>query len=196
MRDLDDIDRELLRLLLEDARRPFSDLAERVDLSAPAVSDRVDRLEDLGVIRRFTVDIDRTQLQDGVGLLVTFAVEPGSGRQVRSTLTDHPDVESVVRTADNRIQVVATIPDADVERHFRETFETGAITDVDAVPVVDSEWLPTVTDVTLGLECVECGNTVTSEGISNEIEGRRYEFCCASCQARFEERYDELKEGA
>ncbi|MFP4626868.1 MAG: AsnC family transcriptional regulator [Natronomonas sp.] len=32
MRDLDDIDRELLRLLLEDARRPFSDLAERVDL--------------------------------------------------------------------------------------------------------------------------------------------------------------------
>lgn len=196
MRDLDDIDRELLRLLLEDARRPFSDLAERVDLSPPAVSDRVDRLEELGVIRGFTVDIDRTQLQDGVSVLVTFEVEPGSGRRVRSTLEEHADVESVVRTADNRILVVATMPDVDVERHFAETFETSAIHNIEAVPVVESEWLPSVTDVTLGLECVECGNTVTSEGVTGEISGRRYEFCCPSCHVRFEERYDEIKEGA
>ena len=40
MRDIDDTDRELLRLLLEDARRPYSELAEAVDLSPPAVSDR------------------------------------------------------------------------------------------------------------------------------------------------------------
>lgn len=183
-------------MLLEDTRGPLSDPAERVDLSPPAVSDRVDRLEELGVIRGFTVDIDRTQLHDGVRVLVAFEVEPGSGRRLRSTLAEHADVESVVRTAENRILVVATMAEANVERYLAETFDRGAIRNVEAVPVVESEWLPSVTDVTLGLECVECGNSVTSEGVTGEISGRRYEFYCPSCHVRFEKRYDELKEGA
>jgi len=44
MRDLDDTDLEILSLLAEDARRPFSEIGERVGLSGPAVSDRVTRL--------------------------------------------------------------------------------------------------------------------------------------------------------
>ena len=61
-RDLDKIDLEIVRLLSEDARRPFSDIAEHVGLSPPAVSDRVDRLQEQGIIRQFTVDIDRQKL--------------------------------------------------------------------------------------------------------------------------------------
>ncbi|MFC6725497.1 Lrp/AsnC family transcriptional regulator, partial [Halobium palmae] len=60
MRDLDDTDREILRLLLANARRPYSDIAEHVGLSAPAVSDRVERLQELGVVRGFTLDLDRS----------------------------------------------------------------------------------------------------------------------------------------
>jgi hypothetical protein len=51
-------------------------------------------------------------------------------------------------------------------------------------------------EATLGLECAECGNTVTSEGVTATLDGERYEFCCGSCEARFVERYEELKEGA
>jgi len=65
MRTLDETDREIIRLLLADARRPYSDIAERVDLSAPAVSDRVDRLREVGVIQGFTLRIDGDALSDG-----------------------------------------------------------------------------------------------------------------------------------
>ena len=41
MRGLDDTDREILRLLLENGRKPYREIASAVDLSAPAVSDRV-----------------------------------------------------------------------------------------------------------------------------------------------------------
>jgi DNA-binding Lrp family transcriptional regulator len=58
MRDLDETDLEILSLLAEDARRPFSEIGERVGLSGPAVSDRVTRLEETGVIQGFTVDVD------------------------------------------------------------------------------------------------------------------------------------------
>ncbi|MFC6754168.1 Lrp/AsnC family transcriptional regulator, partial [Halorubrum tibetense] len=76
MRTLDETDREILRLLLADARRPFSDIAERVDLSAPAVSDRVDRLREAGVIEGFTLRVDADGLSTGVEALVTLDVAP------------------------------------------------------------------------------------------------------------------------
>lgn len=196
MRDLDDTDRELLGLLLDDARRSYRDLAETVELSPPAVSDRIDRLHELGVIERFTVDIDRTRLQEGVRLAVTLDVVPGESDAVREVLGGVDGVEYVFATADSRLFVVASVPDGDVERHLAAAFETGAVESVDASPVVASEWQPGLGEATLGLECAECGNTVTDEGVSVTVDGERYEFCCESCEARFRERYESLKEGA
>jgi len=46
MRGFDDTDRELLALLQEDARCPYSELADAVGLLAPAVSDRIERLQE------------------------------------------------------------------------------------------------------------------------------------------------------
>ncbi len=56
----DDIDRQIVSLLLQDARRSFQDIGDQVGLSAPAVKRRVDRLEDAGVIRGYTAVIDHT----------------------------------------------------------------------------------------------------------------------------------------
>lgn len=195
MRDLDDTDRELLRRLLEDGRQSYSALAEAVGLSAPAVSDRIDRLQELGVIERFTVDLDRSVLQDGVRLAVTFEVEPGESGAVREALADVDGVEHVFATADSRLFVGAAVPDGDVETHLAPAFETGAIEAVDVSPLVAADWHPALGEAALGLTCAECDNTVTSEGTTATIEGERYEFCCGSCEARFVERYDDLKEG-
>jgi DNA-binding Lrp family transcriptional regulator len=196
MRDLDETDRELLRLLLEDGRRPYSELADDVGLSAPAVSDRIDRLRELGVVERFTVDIDRSRLRDGVRVAVTLDVTPGETTAVREALASVDGVEHVFATADSRLFVVASVPDGDVERHLRRAFDTGAIEDVSVAPLVAADWHPALGEATLGLECAECGNTVTSEGVTATLDGERYEFCCGSCEARFVERYEELKEGA
>lgn len=54
----DDTDLEILRLLAEDARRPYCEIAEQVNLSARAVSARVEKLSERGIIRRFTLDIN------------------------------------------------------------------------------------------------------------------------------------------
>ncbi|WP_245180805.1 Lrp/AsnC family transcriptional regulator [Haloarcula amylovorans] len=66
MRDLDETDLEILQLLMSNARRPYSDIADIVGLSAPAVSDRVARLQEMGIINRFTLDVDGSQLRKGI----------------------------------------------------------------------------------------------------------------------------------
>lgn len=59
---LDRVDREILGVLRNDARIPWATLGDRVHLSANAAADRVRRLRQRGVIRRFTVDVDQGAL--------------------------------------------------------------------------------------------------------------------------------------
>lgn len=76
MRDLDETDMEILSLLAENARRPFSAIGEENGLSGPAVSDRVTRLQEAGVINHFTIDVDRSQLKAGVPVLIQLDFLP------------------------------------------------------------------------------------------------------------------------
>jgi Lrp/AsnC family leucine-responsive transcriptional regulator len=55
---LDEIDERIIALLREDARRTITDIAARVNLSSAPVKRRIDRLERLGVITGYTVDVD------------------------------------------------------------------------------------------------------------------------------------------
>jgi Lrp/AsnC family leucine-responsive transcriptional regulator len=60
--ELDYCDRQIIDLLRADARRTFVDIAEHVNLSAPAVKRRVDRLEAAGVIIGYTTRVDHALL--------------------------------------------------------------------------------------------------------------------------------------
>jgi Lrp/AsnC family leucine-responsive transcriptional regulator len=56
--DLDDLDLRIVGLLLRDGRSPASQIADQVGLSRPAVADRIEKLERLGVIKGTTVVVD------------------------------------------------------------------------------------------------------------------------------------------
>jgi Lrp/AsnC family leucine-responsive transcriptional regulator len=55
---LDEIDRDILAELQENARITFTELGKRVSLTAPAAADRVRRLEEAGVIEAFRAHLD------------------------------------------------------------------------------------------------------------------------------------------
>jgi len=75
---LDDVNRRLLALLAEDPRLPVSALARRVGMSAPAVRERLARLEDSGVIRGYRIDIEPAAV--GVPVAAWVRVRPGPGQ--------------------------------------------------------------------------------------------------------------------
>lgn len=54
---LDRLDEDLLLLLADNARRPAADMARRLRISRATVQSRIERLVDLGIIRRFTVEL-------------------------------------------------------------------------------------------------------------------------------------------
>ncbi|WP_302080234.1 AsnC family transcriptional regulator [Salinibaculum rarum] len=196
MRGLDDIDREILRLLLEDARRPYSEIAEAVDLSPPAVSDRIERLQDIGLLQRFTVDIDRSMLEEGVPVLVSVDAVPGTAQRVREGLADTDAVEYVFRTVDDRVVFTATVAGADVDHLVTAAVQKDDIRDYEVSLLADTDWSPRIGGAELAADCVECGNTVTAEGETATLDGEVYHFCCENCRTSFVEKYDRLSDSA
>ena len=75
---LDTVNRRILALLVDDARISTAELARRLDMSAPAVRERVSRLEQAGVIRGYRVDIDPAAV--GLPVSAWVRVRPGRGQ--------------------------------------------------------------------------------------------------------------------
>ena len=196
MRDLDETDLEILELLMSDARRPWSEIAEVVDLSPPAVSDRVKRLQEIGVIQRFTVDVDRTQLHEGVPVLLKLTVKPERFESVREALLEAEAVEYVFTTAEHHLLCYALVVDGDVPTWLAEILDIRSIVKYDVQLLTGVKWTPTLGETKFALTCAECGNTVTREGTAARIGDELYQFCCPSCEARFEEQYDRMEEEA
>jgi Lrp/AsnC family leucine-responsive transcriptional regulator len=75
---LDGVNRRLLAELQEDARLTLAELGRRVGLSSPAVAERLQRLEQQGVIRAYRAEIDPRAL--GLSLTAVIRVRPAPGQ--------------------------------------------------------------------------------------------------------------------
>jgi Lrp/AsnC family transcriptional regulator, leucine-responsive regulatory protein len=94
-RGLDDFDRKLLGILVDDATVSYAELGERVGLSAPAVHERVKRLRRSGAIRRTAALIDPVAV--GKPLLAFVHVDTsGWGKtEALMAIERHPEVEEI-----------------------------------------------------------------------------------------------------
>jgi Lrp/AsnC family transcriptional regulator, leucine-responsive regulatory protein len=116
---LDDVDRNILALLAEDARRSYGDIGARVALSAPAVKRRVDRLRASGALRGFTTIVDHAALGHQTEALVELFYAPGTLlEQVAEALRSHPEVVEAwsVTGEPDAIARVRTRDNTDLER--------------------------------------------------------------------------------
>lgn len=189
-RELDQTDLTIIRLLGEDARRSFRDIADQVDLSPPAVSDRVDRLREQGIIRRFTVDLDRSKVGPETPVFLEIIAAPGSASAVQDAIDRLGGVEHTFRTVDDRFFVHASAPETGVGEWVRSTFDGVDLEEL-TVRLVDSyTWTPAIKSAQFALTCVVCDNPVTRDGVMAEIGGDVKAFCCESCQARYVERFE------
>lgn len=116
---LDSTDLLILVLLLQDARRSVRGIAAEVGMSAPAVAERIARMERQGVVRGYRAEVDWARL--GYGLLVYIRVTGVQGSQQSLTVAELrqlPEVEQVeVVTGDSDLMVRLRARD---QQHLRE----------------------------------------------------------------------------
>ncbi|WP_247728683.1 AsnC family transcriptional regulator [Halovivax limisalsi] len=188
MRTLDETDLAILSLLLEDARRPYNDIAEQVDVSAPTVSDRINRLTELDVIERFTIDLDRSSFTDGVELLIDIELCATPVDSLTERLVAVDGIEHVFTTTDARVLAVGSLRSERVGPALLEALDAEQIESYRVHLLQDRAWDPAISEGALTLKCEMCADDVTEDGLSVRIDGDLHHFCDESCRDRFEER--------
>jgi Lrp/AsnC family leucine-responsive transcriptional regulator len=89
---LDAINLRLLAALHENPRLAMSELARRVGMSAPAVTERVQRMERAGIIMGYRMEVDPAALGMPVTALVRIRPGPGQLPKIARTAQQTPEV--------------------------------------------------------------------------------------------------------
>lgn len=103
---LDEKDRMIINILLENARLPFTDIAKQLGITDVAVKKRLKKLEKSGVIRKYTVEVDPLKLGYQNVALVGVDTEPDKILEVAEELSRKKYSRSVyLTTGDHMIMV-------------------------------------------------------------------------------------------
>lgn len=87
---IDEIDAAIIERLLQNARIAMSELSVAIGLSAPATTERVRKLEECGLVRGFTVDLDVATLGYTLEAIVRLSPVPGQLQRVEQMILAQP----------------------------------------------------------------------------------------------------------
>jgi Lrp/AsnC family leucine-responsive transcriptional regulator len=90
--EIDQIDRKIVGELVADGRIPFAELGRRVNLSSPAVAERVQRLERAGVITGYRAELDPRALGYQLTAIVRIRPEPRQLNRIPELATQIPEI--------------------------------------------------------------------------------------------------------
>ena len=131
---LDKTDIRILKLLANDSRISYAEIAREVHLSRMAVRERVMKMLEEGIIERFTVQLNSKKVGLNTPVFLQVKAIPHKLNDVADELVKHPQIESVyVLTGKNELYAEAFVEDVEgLEKFvFEEIYKIDWITEVE-----------------------------------------------------------------
>ena len=95
---IDDTDKEILQVLSDNARIPFLTVAKQLGLSESTIRKRVSKLEDGGIIKKYSVVLEPAKMGYGSVAIVGIDVVPEKFLDVSKKLTKFDNIKFVANT--------------------------------------------------------------------------------------------------
>ena len=99
---VDDIDIKILNLLKENSRISFADLGRKINLSPSAVRERIQKLEDTEIIKKYSITIDDRKLGYDIEAFILLKVFPGKLKSILTIITNYKEIKEVHRITGNQ----------------------------------------------------------------------------------------------
>ncbi len=194
---LEETEMKILKELQRDGRVSRRVLADRIDVSTPTVSSKIEKLENMGIIEGFTVEIDHSKLGFQKYL---FKMET-------KNIT-----ESGLKEVFTRFERFRILKRLEGEGYLIEAFINGFTQLDESVEYLENEdelkikgiWrvreeakkipeIPIDENVPLDIACYYCNKPIQSEPVKWKKDGKEHYFCCSSCEELYEEKYERLQ---
>ena len=89
---LDVVDRGILYHLQEDAHQPLTNIANALNVADNTVRNRIEKLEDQGIIKRYTIDVDYAQANIQHHYIFICTVRVGDRERIVEKVRNIPGV--------------------------------------------------------------------------------------------------------
>lgn len=192
--ELDEIDSKIIDLLQKDGRMQYKQISQIVGVSIPTVRERIKRLSELGLIKKFTVVTDYTKIAGRVRAIVEAKVMPNV-QELRDALDSIDEVRVAYQVAGDK-SIVLHVESDDLEHldlTLNKLYELGVkdVTVYVITRVLKEEYGAMVKpNVPLQYRCVFCDCVIYGKPIIKHYYGGKYYFSGEECAKAFKERLD------
>jgi Lrp/AsnC family leucine-responsive transcriptional regulator len=137
---VDDVDLRIVAELQAEGRLTMAELGRRVGLSAPAVTERLGRLEQRGVIRGYHADVDPRALGLSLGAVIRIRPAPGQLQNVAEAAVATSEIVECTRiTGEDCYIMRANVRDVE---HLEEVIDRFAVLGQTTTSIVQSAPVP------------------------------------------------------
>ncbi len=195
MVELDNLDIKILTQLQSDSRKSYQEIARHCLTSVPTIKSRVDRLLELGIIRKFTLDIDHSKLGIAEAILIINA-KPLAVNRIAEELLKLEEIKELYITSDSDAAIVSRIA-GDMQHilAIQDRINLTDVSDIRVIPVKNlfrkDATIPLASS-SITLSCAYCERKVTGSAVRKKFNDKDYFFCCTTCQGEFEKKYMRL----
>jgi Lrp/AsnC family leucine-responsive transcriptional regulator len=96
---IDRNDLRIIEMLTENARSSLREIGAIVNLSPSSVRNRMERLVDIGVIKRYTLEVDHIKLGYEIQVIVLITSKPAESDHLITALKGYDEIYEVLRTS-------------------------------------------------------------------------------------------------
>ncbi len=116
---IDELDLKIIRDLQRDARKSYREIADGLKVAEGTVYNRINKLKEMGVIRKFIPDIDFTKLGYDLTAVIGMRVKGGHLPEIEEKIAEEPNVSAVYDvTGESDALIVAKFKDRDSLNSF------------------------------------------------------------------------------
>jgi Lrp/AsnC family transcriptional regulator for asnA, asnC and gidA len=109
---VDELDISIIKELQDDARKSYREIADRLNVAEGTVYNRVHKLREIGVIKRFIPDLDFSKLGYDLTAVIGVVVEGGHLPEIEEKISREPNTTAVYDvTGDYDALIVAKFKD-------------------------------------------------------------------------------------
>jgi len=195
--NLDATDINILQVLLENGRLSFRQIAEKVKVSVPTVSNKVGNMENLGIIKGYTAKLDSEKL-GGQSVLICIKTKPSDAKKVSERFKTLSSVRQLFIMSNGKLNLICTFSNQPAVNEFITSLsDVPEIMEYDIASIVTVEKEESRAVVCEGssllLQCAYCKKDIHDVSYRSKIGQKEYYFCCPICQRGFEDKYESLK---
>ncbi|OLS29969.1 MAG: HTH-type transcriptional regulator Ptr1 [Candidatus Thorarchaeota archaeon AB_25] len=96
---IDENDLTIIEMLSKNARSSLREIGSVVDLSPSSIRNRMERLVNLGVIKKYTLELDQRKLGFEVQVVVLITSTPGESDNLYNKLSKYSEITNLLRTS-------------------------------------------------------------------------------------------------